>query len=307
MRFLIFALLSLAYAQSESPQPSRSSLQTRTPTSSSSVTTSSRPSNTQTASSSETRSSRPSYTSTQSPLSSYTNTASARFTVSASSRPTLSLSPSYTTTISSSVTSSITKSPTPTPSVRCIEEWSRPLLSVFGTNTDFCVYNTVIHNQRTAAVAACFAIAFTYCIYLGCVAEATCCDRPYERRRRDRGTPTEQTINCIAWSTCTWPLIPISHLLYLMYRGLRYVVLKLYIRGRSMAITIAALTKAPAKEIPSTNCGICLEDYTEPADPTNPDGYLKACGHRFHTKCMEPWLKQSPMCPLCRAPIPISV
>ena len=303
MRLLIFAFLSLAYAQSGSPLPTRSSHPTRTPTASSSVTISSRPSKTETASPSGSRSSRPSHSSTHTPRASNTTSFSARFTVSASSLPTTSLSPSYTTSISASVTSSNTASPTPTPSARCIEEWSRPLLSVFGTNTDFCAYNTVIHNQRTAAVAACFAIAFAYCLYCGNVASLTtvCCAAPYADTRHV-GTPEEQVINCTTWSTCTCFLIPIYRLLKWMYIGVRYVV-------RTVRRRVRILTSlAPrAKEVASTTCAVCMAEFKDPADPENPDGYLWACGHRFHTKCADDWFKVRPVCPLCNRPVVVSV
>lgn len=48
-------------------------------------------------------------------------------------------------------------------------------------------------------------------------------------------------------------------------------------------------------------CSICLADYK--------DGevlrLLPDCNHLFHLKCVDPWLRQHPTCPVCRAsPLP---
>ena len=41
-------------------------------------------------------------------------------------------------------------------------------------------------------------------------------------------------------------------------------------------------------------CTICLESCTRAFC------ILSACGHRFHSKCLQPWLIQHAHCPLCR-------
>ena len=41
-------------------------------------------------------------------------------------------------------------------------------------------------------------------------------------------------------------------------------------------------------------CGICLEQMK-----TGENLYLVFCGHKFHTECMDRWLKEDNRCPLC--------
>lgn len=51
----------------------------------------------------------------------------------------------------------------------------------------------------------------------------------------------------------------------------------------------------------STCCSICLGDYK------NSDMLRKLpdCGHLFHLKCVDPWLRLHPTCPICRtSPLP---
>lgn len=46
----------------------------------------------------------------------------------------------------------------------------------------------------------------------------------------------------------------------------------------------------------ATYCSICLRDYKY-------DGVLRVlpnCEHFFHLKCIDPWLRIHPKCPLCR-------
>nr|XP_043633633.1 putative RING-H2 finger protein ATL71 [Erigeron canadensis] len=51
-----------------------------------------------------------------------------------------------------------------------------------------------------------------------------------------------------------------------------------------------------------SGCTICLADY-EPADVIH---LLPECGHFFHAKCIDTWLKVHPTCPVCRkSPLPI--
>ncbi|MED6124217.1 hypothetical protein PIB30_056925 [Stylosanthes scabra] len=48
-------------------------------------------------------------------------------------------------------------------------------------------------------------------------------------------------------------------------------------------------------------CSICLADY-KGSDMVR---VLPDCGHQFHVKCIDPWLRLHPTCPLCRtSPIP---
>ncbi|PON42090.1 43kDa postsynaptic protein [Parasponia andersonii] len=51
----------------------------------------------------------------------------------------------------------------------------------------------------------------------------------------------------------------------------------------------------------STCCSICLGDYKA----TDMLRQLPDCGHLFHVKCVDPWLRLHPTCPVCRtSPIP---
>ena len=43
-------------------------------------------------------------------------------------------------------------------------------------------------------------------------------------------------------------------------------------------------------------CSICLADYKE-SDTLR---LLPDCGHVFHRKCVDPWLRLHPTCPMCR-------
>ncbi|KAK7333793.1 hypothetical protein VNO80_30573 [Phaseolus coccineus] len=49
----------------------------------------------------------------------------------------------------------------------------------------------------------------------------------------------------------------------------------------------------------SDNCCICLEDLN-----INCECYTMPCHHEFHLHCILTWLKTSPVCPLCRYPLP---
>lgn len=51
-------------------------------------------------------------------------------------------------------------------------------------------------------------------------------------------------------------------------------------------------------------CSICLGDYKD----TDMLRVLPDCGHLFHRKCVDPWLRLHPTCPVCRnspAPTPL--
>ncbi|XP_020225351.1 RING-H2 finger protein ATL70 [Cajanus cajan] len=51
----------------------------------------------------------------------------------------------------------------------------------------------------------------------------------------------------------------------------------------------------------ATCCSICLADY-KGSDALR---VLPDCGHQFHLKCIDPWLRLHPTCPVCRtSPIP---
>lgn len=51
----------------------------------------------------------------------------------------------------------------------------------------------------------------------------------------------------------------------------------------------------------STCCSICLADYKS----TDKLRLLPDCGHLFHLKCVDPWLRLHPTCPVCRtSPLP---
>nr|XP_009614028.1 putative RING-H2 finger protein ATL53 [Nicotiana tomentosiformis] len=52
-----------------------------------------------------------------------------------------------------------------------------------------------------------------------------------------------------------------------------------------------------------TVCVICLGDVSL----GEPRRFLPICGHGFHTKCIEPWLKMNSICPLCRNPVPTTI
>ncbi|XP_030450039.1 RING-H2 finger protein ATL70-like [Syzygium oleosum] len=51
-------------------------------------------------------------------------------------------------------------------------------------------------------------------------------------------------------------------------------------------------------------CSICLSEYKE----TDVLRLLPDCGHYFHSKCVDPWLRMNPSCPNCRtSPVPTPV
>ncbi|CDP10580.1 unnamed protein product [Coffea canephora] len=62
-------------------------------------------------------------------------------------------------------------------------------------------------------------------------------------------------------------------------------------------------SEAKVKNNDSTGscCSICLADYKN----TDMLRLLPDCGHLFHLKCVDPWLRQHPTCPVCRtSPLP---
>lgn len=49
-------------------------------------------------------------------------------------------------------------------------------------------------------------------------------------------------------------------------------------------------------------CSICLSDYKD----NDMLRLLSNCGHIFHVKCIDPWLRLHPTCPICRnSPLPM--
>ncbi|XP_073005243.1 RING-H2 finger protein ATL70-like [Typha latifolia] len=62
-----------------------------------------------------------------------------------------------------------------------------------------------------------------------------------------------------------------------------------------------AKAKLKEKGTTSTCCSICLADYKD----TDVLRELPDCGHLFHLKCVDPWLRLHPTCPVCRtSPLP---
>lgn len=60
-------------------------------------------------------------------------------------------------------------------------------------------------------------------------------------------------------------------------------------------------TKGGSLASNSTCCSICLADY-KGSDMLR---MLPDCGHVFHVKCIDPWLRLHPTCPVCRnSPLP---
>ncbi|KAI3520328.1 hypothetical protein L1887_09676 [Cichorium endivia] len=56
-----------------------------------------------------------------------------------------------------------------------------------------------------------------------------------------------------------------------------------------------------AADANGSGCSICLADYK----PTDVIRLLPKCGHFFHRKCIDTWLKVHPTCPVCRnSPLP---
>ncbi|XP_055801518.1 putative RING-H2 finger protein ATL71 [Solanum dulcamara] len=55
-------------------------------------------------------------------------------------------------------------------------------------------------------------------------------------------------------------------------------------------------------DIVASGCSICLGDYKD----NDMLRLLSNCGHIFHVKCIDPWLRLHPTCPICRnSPLPM--
>lgn len=66
-----------------------------------------------------------------------------------------------------------------------------------------------------------------------------------------------------------------------------------------------AEVKLQHKDSTASCCSICLADYKD-SDMLR---LLPDCGHLFHRKCVDPWLRLHPTCPVCRTspmPTPLS-
>ncbi|KAK3407966.1 RING-H2 finger protein ATL70 [Eucalyptus grandis] len=66
------------------------------------------------------------------------------------------------------------------------------------------------------------------------------------------------------------------------------------------------LLYSQAKAASWTCCSICLSEYME----TDVLRLLPDCGHDFHSKCVDPWLRMSRSCPNCRTlsvPTPVRI
>ncbi|KAG6484802.1 hypothetical protein ZIOFF_053327 [Zingiber officinale] len=80
--------------------------------------------------------------------------------------------------------------------------------------------------------------------------------------------------------------------------GVDEATLKSYPKMRYAQAKVAGISgSAPA----AACCSICLSDYKE-SDVVR---VLPECGHVFHLRCVDPWLRLRPTCPLCRtSPLP---
>ena len=50
---------------------------------------------------------------------------------------------------------------------------------------------------------------------------------------------------------------------------------------------------------PGTECAICMVDINA-GEPS----MLTPCGHAFHRECLETWMHEQMICPVCRAALP---
>lgn len=73
-----------------------------------------------------------------------------------------------------------------------------------------------------------------------------------------------------------------------------------YRNGQPCRVLHARYTKCGqpycGAHLPSSECSVCMELSLAKAGST-----LLHCGHRFHTGCIGPWLRQHDTCPVCRA------
>ncbi|KAL3718108.1 hypothetical protein ACJRO7_003269 [Eucalyptus globulus] len=77
--------------------------------------------------------------------------------------------------------------------------------------------------------------------------------------------------------------------------------------SHSIAAKLGSFSKllySQVKGAGSSCCSICLSEYKE-RDVLR---LLPDCGHYFHSKCIDQWLRTNPSCPNCRTslvPIPV--
>jgi cbb3-type cytochrome oxidase subunit 3 len=74
--------------------------------------------------------------------------------------------------------------------------------------------------------------------------------------------------------------------------------------GGGKGLSAAELEPLPCHDFSSNGvdtaeCAVCLEAY-EAGDRCR---RLPRCEHSFHAKCVDPWLKKSRFCPVCRADV----
>ncbi|XP_052175972.1 RING-H2 finger protein ATL70-like [Diospyros lotus] len=71
---------------------------------------------------------------------------------------------------------------------------------------------------------------------------------------------------------------------------------------RSYPKLLYSEAKLKKKDSTATCCSICLADY-KGSDMLR---LLPDCGHLFHLRCVDPWLRLHPTCPVCRATSPVT-
>ena len=87
-----------------------------------------------------------------------------------------------------------------------------------------------------------------------------------------------------------------------MLVSISYAIVR-YVCGRPVPVPVLALTQVlvPASSIVTETtdirdtCTICIEDFEVGDRIVN-----LPCAHKFHTKCISPWLKKSTECPNCK-------
>ncbi|XP_021892479.1 RING-H2 finger protein ATL70-like [Carica papaya] len=73
---------------------------------------------------------------------------------------------------------------------------------------------------------------------------------------------------------------------------------------KSYPKVVYAEVKLQKADSTASCCSICLADYKS-SDVLR---LLPECKHLFHVKCVDPWLRMHPTCPVCRtSPIPTPV
>jgi len=77
------------------------------------------------------------------------------------------------------------------------------------------------------------------------------------------------------------------------------------LRGASKAMLEKKTTKRKATALDTGDtdgqkeqCIICMEDIKQGATLK-----LLSCGHKFHSRCIDRWLKMKARCPVCNAPL----